>query len=129
MTPHSRHPGGSQEAGGAGNGKRQGVHLAWGKLSVSAWGWPTLFVLGIAGIIVANIWTAYNYHMTVLREFQDRQVEHVDIAQSHDLMTCVLTLTTEQRDQFRREYRDGAEVSWCPWLRGNRKRPEIKVEP
>jgi hypothetical protein len=52
----------------------------------------------------------------VLWENNLRRLEHEALLHSHDLMTCVLTMTQPERDEFRKRYAPGSEKFWCPWL-------------
>jgi hypothetical protein len=85
------------------------VRIGWGKFSLSAHGPTVIFVLGVGALLASN----YVLNM-------DRRHEHMMLLGSHDLMTCVLTLSQEQRDEFRRSYRPGTESIWCPWIRADR---------
>lgn len=94
-----------------------GVEGHWGNVWIRAWGGSTLLVLAVIAIIASNVYQGYTMSQTILRENKLRSDEHVVIAQSHDLMTCVLTMSLEDRDTFRREYRPGYELTWCPWIK------------
>jgi hypothetical protein len=84
----------------------ENLRIGWGKWSVAAHGPTVVFLLGFCVLLVAN------FYLNDLRK-----AEHAALLRSHDLMTCVLTLSQEQRDEFRRTYRPGGESIWCPWLR------------
>ena len=95
------------------------MRVSWGGKSVKLRGLAVYCVLGLTAMIGSTLYTGYRLEMAIGRDNAIMAKQHELLSTSQDRTSCMVTLTMEQRDAFRRDYRPGAFRQWCPWVGGD----------
>lgn len=104
-----------------------GLFVSWGGKMVGARGVAVYFVLAILALVGATLYAGWRTEAAVTHAVTNLQgrLDEVNIAvlRDHralkigqDRTTCILTMTQNDREQFRSRFYAGAFKSWCPWV-------------
>lgn len=85
------------------------LRLGFNGKSIQARGMVVVVVIVLLGAI-ASVWALDHYQTALMTE------QHRRLTTSQDRTGCMVSLTLEDRAQFRKEYRPGAFKQWCPWV-------------
>jgi len=88
------------------------VTAMWNGKGISVKGSLAVFFLAILAIIGSNLYAGFRVESAI----KDMSGEHRTIRVSQDRTSCIVAMTTIDRDKFRSEYRPGAFKQWCPWV-------------
>lgn len=83
-----------------------------------------LCVLGVIATILFSGWrierTAIDSHLALAASMaqarRDQMEEHRYLTRSQDMMSCILTLSVDERKTLREHYFPGAIQVNCPWI-------------
>lgn len=90
--------------------------VAWNGKGVRARGIAVIFALCVIAIIASNMYGVWRLEEALLRANGINTKGHATISVGQERLACVVTMTMEQRERFRSEYRPGAFQRWCPWM-------------
>jgi hypothetical protein len=95
---------------------REELGVAWNGKGIKAKGLAVYVLLGVLAIVGSNLYAGYRGEQMIARIAEGMSKEHVRLALAQDRTSCIVTLTFEQREQFRKDFRPGAFRQWCPWV-------------
>lgn len=98
------------------NGPEPEVSLGWNGKTVTARGVVVYFLLAMLAIVSANLYAGWRLEQALLTQTARLVRDHDNIQITQNRTSCILTMSAEQRDQFRRDFRPGAFKQWCPWV-------------
>lgn len=90
---------------------------AYGKAALRARGWFAAIVTIGALVIVTNFYLGWRVEQVVTKALASSSVEHGTLVDSSRETNCILTMTPEERIQFRGDLRPDAWSRWCWWIR------------
>ena len=103
------------------------LRLGYKEASLSVRGIGVFIALAVAAIIASNLYAGMTITNTIIREnkivsdaLADTQRqgggEHRMLRIAQDRTSCIITMTQEDRIEFRKRYQAGAFKQMCPWM-------------
>ena len=80
-------------------------------------GGPSISMRGsmvVLVVIMLAVAGGLGYLIDIMQKGMTKQ--HAAIVHGQDRLSCVVSLTTEERVKFRNEWKPGAYERWCPWM-------------
>ena len=93
-----------------------GLRLDYGAASLRLRGLAVLGTLAVLAITGSNLYAGYRIEAAIASTRALAFTEHLRLLAAQDRTSCILTMTQEDRTQFRLNYRGGAFEQVCPWL-------------
>lgn len=105
----------------------QGVDVAVGPYHLAAKGNLTVIVVCVLGVVATILFTGWRIESAAIHSHdslllalsqakQAEMEEHKYLIRSQDMMSCILTLSVEERRALRERYFPGALQVNCPWI-------------
>jgi len=85
------------------------VEVGYKGLGIKARGLGVIVLIAVLVIVASTISSWYLVQQSMAEQ-------HKRLTTSQDRTSCMVSISTEERDKFRREYRPGAFRQWCPWV-------------
>lgn len=92
------------------------LQLGWGTKRLSVRGLAILVLLGVTAVIVSNIYAANDLRAVVKEIAHISSAEHKAMAGANERLSCIVSLSPEDRLRLRMNYYHGAFARFCPWM-------------
>lgn len=99
-----------------GENQSNGLEVGYGRMRLRARGLALIVILSVAAIITSNLYAGFRLEQAFVRNELARLSEHRALQLGQDRLGCVVAISPEQREAFRRTYQPGAFARWCPWV-------------
>lgn len=93
-----------------------GLELGWNGKSLKARGPVVILILIVLAIVASNLYTGMRIEQTMANARIFSAVEHQALKLSQDRTSCMVSLNSSERVEFRLGYQKGAFAKWCPWM-------------
>jgi hypothetical protein len=85
------------------------LKLGWGDKSLSVRGLAVVILIAVGIVVGAVLYEAYQ-----------TEVQHRELTRGQDQNSCILTMSPEERANFRKDVGPNAFERWCWWVRAQR---------
>lgn len=83
--------------------------LGWNGKSIKARGLGVIVAIAVLAIVFSNVYAGYLIQ-------QSMAVQHKRLTTSQDRTSCMVAMSPEEREGFRKGYGAGAFSRACPWV-------------
>lgn len=90
--------------------------VSWNGKGIKARGLGVFLALAVLAVVGSNLYSGWRVETAIGSMSRDKTGEHRIIRTSQDRTSCIVAMSTVDRDKFRSEYRPGAFKQWCPWV-------------
>jgi hypothetical protein len=92
------------------------LRLGYREASLSIRGISVFLALAVVAIITSNFYSGYRIEQAIVGLRMESMREHMMLRTGQDRTSCILTMSQEDRGQFRLRYQQGAFKQMCPWM-------------
>lgn len=90
--------------------------VSWNGKAIRARGLGVFLALAVLAVVGAQLYTGWRIEASITMMSRDKTAEHVTLRTSQDRTSCIVAMTADQRDEFRKSYAPGAFRRYCPWV-------------